>query len=82
MEEKDTNLKAYVTDLFEKFNVYNLQGYVDDLIFLKSKNVIFALVAKLLIYIRNLGRRECSHFPNLLNIVYMWKLCNWTSKDY
>lgn len=56
---------AYLTDLFKIFNEVNLQLQGDELNLIKTKNVIAAFVGKLLLFKRNLGRGEYSHFPTL-----------------
>jgi hypothetical protein len=56
---------AYLTDLFKIFNEVNLQLQGDELNLIKTKNVIAAFVRKLLLFKRNLGRGEYSHFPTL-----------------
>lgn len=56
---------AYLTDLFKKFNETNLQLQGDDLNLIKTKNIISAFLIKLLMYKRNLGRKEFIQFPNL-----------------
>lgn len=56
---------AYLTDLYKLFNDVNLQLQGDDLNLIKTKNVIAAFVAKLLLYKNNIGRREFRNFPNL-----------------
>ena len=56
---------AYLTDLFKKFNETNLQLQGDELNLIKTKAVISAFVAKLLLYKQNLGRGEFSQFTNL-----------------
>jgi hypothetical protein len=54
-----------LTDLFKIFNEVNLQLQGDELNLIKTKNVIAAFVRKLLLFKRNLGRGEYSHFPTL-----------------
>ena len=51
--------------LFARFNETNLKLQGDTLNLIKTKSVIFSFVAKLLLYKHNLGRDECSQFPNL-----------------
>ena len=75
LENKDTGLHdnlitskndiAYLTDLYKLFNDVNLQLQGDDLNLIKTKNVIAAFVAKLLLHKKNIGRREFHNFPNL-----------------
>nr|XP_042895582.1 SCAN domain-containing protein 3-like [Parasteatoda tepidariorum] len=43
----------------------NLQLQGDDLNLIKTKNVVAAFVAKLLLHKKNIGRREFHNFPNL-----------------
>ncbi|XP_053159163.1 LOW QUALITY PROTEIN: protein ZBED8 [Hemicordylus capensis] len=78
LEDKDATLRAdlikskpdiaYLTDLFNKLSEMNLQLQGDDLNLIKTKNVISALVGKLQIHKRNLGRGEFIHFPNLSTV--------------
>lgn len=75
LENKDTELHdnlitskndiAYLTDLYKLFNDINLQLQGDDLNLIKTKNVVAAFVAKLLLHKKNIGRREFHNFPNL-----------------
>lgn len=75
LESKDNGLRhnlinskndiAYMTDLFGKFNETNLKLQGDQLNLIKTKSVMSAFVAKLLLYKQNLGRGDCSQFPNL-----------------
>lgn len=75
LESKDNDLRlnlinskndiAYMTDLFAKFNETNLKLQSDQLNLIKTKSIISAFVAKLFLYKQNLGRGECSQFPNL-----------------
>ncbi|XP_039309107.1 protein ZBED8-like [Solenopsis invicta] len=75
LENKDTELRdniitskndiAYLTDLYKLFNDINLQLQGNDLNLIKTKNVVAAFVAKLLLYVKNIGRHEFHNFPNL-----------------
>lgn len=75
LENKDTALRenlitskndiAYLTDLYTLFNDMNLQLQGDDLNLIKTKNIVAAFVAKLLLHKKNIGRREFHNFPNL-----------------
>ncbi|GBP42477.1 Protein ZBED8 [Eumeta japonica] len=75
LENKDTELRenlitskndiAYPTDLYTLLNNMNLQLQGDDLNLIKTKNVVAAFVAKLLLHKKNIGRREFHNFPNL-----------------
>ncbi|XP_014481742.1 PREDICTED: SCAN domain-containing protein 3-like [Dinoponera quadriceps] len=75
LENKDTELRgnliilkndiAYLTDLYILFNDVNLQLQGDDLNLIKTKNIVPAFVAKLLLYRRNIGRHKFNNFPNL-----------------
>lgn len=56
---------AYMTDLYKLFNDMNLQLQGDKLNLIKTKNVVAAFAAKLLLHKKNLGRREFHNFPNL-----------------
>ena len=56
---------AYLTDLYKLFNDINLQLQGDDLNLLKTKNIVAAFVAKLLLHKNNIGRHEFHNFPNL-----------------
>ena len=78
LENKDPELRdnlisskndiAYLTDLYKLFNDVNLQLQGDDLNLIKTKNSIAAFVSKLLLYKRNIGRREFNNFPNLSGV--------------
>lgn len=59
---------AYLTDLFKIFNDVNLQLQGDELNLIKTKNVTAAFAGKLLLYKRNLGRGEYSHFATLSEV--------------
>lgn len=75
LENKDTELCdnlntskndiAYLTDLYKLFNDVKLQLQGDDLNLARTKSVIATFVAKLLLYERNIGKREFNNFPNL-----------------
>jgi zinc finger BED domain-containing protein 5/7/8/9 len=81
LENKDTGLRdnlitskndiAYLTDLYKLFNDVNLQLQGDDLNLIKTKTVIATFVAKLLLYKRNIGRREFNNFPNLTAVSFI-----------
>ncbi|XP_034642709.1 SCAN domain-containing protein 3-like [Trachemys scripta elegans] len=78
LENKDDALRAnlidsrndiaYLTDLFNKFNETNSQLQGDELNLIRTKTVISAFVAKLLLYKRNLGQGQFSQFPNLSTV--------------
>jgi len=55
-------------DLYKLFNDDNLQFQGDELNLIKTKTIIAAFVGKLLMYKRNLGRGEYSHFSNLSSV--------------
>lgn len=57
-----------MTDLFKIFNDVNLQLQGDELNLIKTKNVTAAFAGKLLLYKRNLGRGEYSHFATLSEV--------------
>lgn len=59
---------AYLTDLYQHFNEVNLQLQGDELNLIKTKAVIAAFVKKLLLWKRNLGRKEYNFFPNLSTV--------------
>ncbi|XP_026471713.1 SCAN domain-containing protein 3-like [Ctenocephalides felis] len=75
LENKDTQLCkdlisskndiAYLTDLYALLNNMNLQLQGDGLNLIKTKNIIAAFIAKLLLHKKNIGRREFHNFPNL-----------------
>ncbi|CAG9794244.1 unnamed protein product [Diatraea saccharalis] len=80
LENKDPELRdnlisskkdiAYLTDLYKLFNDVNLQLQGDDLNLIKTKNSIAAFVSKLLLYKRNISRREFNNFPNLSRVSF------------
>ncbi|CAG9786987.1 unnamed protein product [Diatraea saccharalis] len=80
LENKDPELRdnlisskkdiAYLTDLYKLFNDVNLQLQGDDLNLIKTKNSIAAFLSKLLLYKRNIGRREFNNFPNLSRVSF------------
>ncbi|KAG8234800.1 hypothetical protein J437_LFUL006633 [Ladona fulva] len=77
-EEKDAflsyNLKeirsdvAFWSELFAKFNEMNLQLQGSDKNLIKAKSVVTVFISKLLLFKRNIGRRELYQFPFLLKL--------------
>jgi hypothetical protein len=77
-EEKDAflsdNLKeirsdvAFLSELFAKFNEMNLQLQGNDTSLIKAKSVVTVFISKLLLFKRNIGRRELYQFPSLLKL--------------
>lgn len=59
---------AYLSDLFAKFNEINLQLQGNDVNLIKAKSVVCTFIAKLTLFKRNIGRREMSQFPSLLQL--------------
>ncbi|CAH1990853.1 unnamed protein product [Acanthoscelides obtectus] len=56
---------AYLTDLFKKFNMVNLQLQGDNLNLIKTKSILSAFLARVKLMKQNIGRGEFSQFPNL-----------------
>ncbi|CAH1973659.1 unnamed protein product [Acanthoscelides obtectus] len=56
---------AYLTDLFTKFNMVNLQLQGDSLNLIKTKSILSAFLARVKLMKQNIGRGEFSQFPNL-----------------
>ncbi|CAH1957789.1 unnamed protein product [Acanthoscelides obtectus] len=56
---------AYLTDLFTKFNMVNLQLQGDSLNLIKTKSILSAFLARVNLMKQNIGRGEFSQFPNL-----------------
>ncbi|CAH1977682.1 unnamed protein product [Acanthoscelides obtectus] len=56
---------AYLTDLFTKFNMVNLQLQGDSLNLIKTKSILSAFLARVKLMKQNIGRGEFSLFPNL-----------------
>ncbi|CAH1973658.1 unnamed protein product [Acanthoscelides obtectus] len=56
---------AYLTDLFTKFNMVNLQLQGDSLNLIKTKSILSAFLARVKLIKHNIGRGEFSQFPNL-----------------
>ncbi|CAH2003227.1 unnamed protein product [Acanthoscelides obtectus] len=56
---------AYLTDLFTKFNMVNLQLQGDSLNLIKTKSILSAFLARVKPMKQNIGRGEFSQFPNL-----------------
>ncbi|CAH2010341.1 unnamed protein product [Acanthoscelides obtectus] len=56
---------AYLTDLFTKFNMVNLQLQGDNLNLIKTKSILSAFRARVKLMKQNIGRGEFSQFPNL-----------------
>ena len=75
-EDKDTflNLReiwidvAFLSELFGKFNEMNLQLQGNDTNLIKAKSVVTAFISKLILFKRNIGRRELYQFPSLLEL--------------
>ncbi|CAH2014671.1 unnamed protein product [Acanthoscelides obtectus] len=75
LDIKDTILKenlmkrktdiAYLTDLFTKFNMGNLQLQGGSLNLIKTKFILSAFLARVKLMKQNIGRGEFSQFPNL-----------------
>ena len=58
--------KAFLTDLFAKFKVVNLQLQGDDTNLIKTKSTMSSLLSYLEMCGRNTGRTELTQFPNLI----------------
>ncbi|KAJ8887035.1 hypothetical protein PR048_013250, partial [Dryococelus australis] len=56
---------VYLSELFAKFNEINVQLQGNDTTLIKAKFVISALIAKLTLFKRNVGRRQLYQFPTL-----------------
>ncbi|CAH1980092.1 unnamed protein product [Acanthoscelides obtectus] len=56
---------AYLTDLFTKFDMVNLQIQGDSLNLIKTKSILSAFLARVKLMKQNIGRGEFSQFPNL-----------------
>ncbi|CAH1968119.1 unnamed protein product [Acanthoscelides obtectus] len=56
---------AYLTDLFTKFNMVNLQLQGDSLNLIKTKSILSAFLARVKLMKQNIGRGDFSQFPNL-----------------
>ncbi|CAH2015909.1 unnamed protein product [Acanthoscelides obtectus] len=56
---------AYLTDLFTKFNMVNLQLQGDSLNLIKTKSILSAFLARVKLMKQNIGRCEFSQFQNL-----------------
>ncbi|CAH1996338.1 unnamed protein product [Acanthoscelides obtectus] len=56
---------AYLTDLFTKFNMLNLQLQGASLNLIKTKSILSAFLARVKLMKQNIGRGEFSQFPNL-----------------
>ncbi|CAH2013861.1 unnamed protein product [Acanthoscelides obtectus] len=56
---------AYLTDLFTKFNMVNLQLQGDSLNLIKTKSILSAFLVRVKLMKQNIGRGEFSQFPNL-----------------
>ena len=54
--------------MFSKFNEVNLQLQGDETSLIKAKSALSAFLSKLLLYSRNLGRREFRQFPCLSDL--------------
>ncbi|CAH1963894.1 unnamed protein product [Acanthoscelides obtectus] len=75
MDTKDKILKenlmkrktdiAYLTDLFTKFNMVNLQLQGDSSNLIKTKFILSAFLSRVKLMKQNIGRGEFSQFPNL-----------------
>lgn len=75
-EKKDLSIElkkikhdvAYLSDLFGKFNLINLKLQGDKITLIKTKSIITAFTEKLILFKRNLARRQFYQFPKLLQI--------------
>ncbi|CAH2013148.1 unnamed protein product [Acanthoscelides obtectus] len=56
---------AFLTDLFTKFNMVNLQLQGDSLNLIKRKSILSVFLARVKLMKQNIGRGEFSQFPNL-----------------
>ncbi|CAH1954241.1 unnamed protein product [Acanthoscelides obtectus] len=56
---------AYLTDLFTKFNMVNLQLQGDSLNLIKTKSILSEFLDRVKLMMQNIGRGEFSQFPNL-----------------
>ncbi|CAH2009715.1 unnamed protein product [Acanthoscelides obtectus] len=56
---------AYLTDLFTKFNMVNLQLQGNSLNLIKTKSILSAFLVRVKLMKQNIGRGEFSQFPNL-----------------
>ncbi|CAH1965963.1 unnamed protein product [Acanthoscelides obtectus] len=56
---------AYLTVLFTKFNMVNLQLQGDSLNLIKTKSILSPFLARVKLMKQNIGRGEFSQFPNL-----------------
>ncbi|CAH1991094.1 unnamed protein product [Acanthoscelides obtectus] len=56
---------AYLTDLFTKFNMVNLQLQGDSLNLIKTKSILSAFLARVKLMKQNIGRGEFFQFANL-----------------
>jgi hypothetical protein len=56
---------AYLSDLLAKFNEINVQLQGNEINLIKAKSVISTFVSKLVLFKRNLGRRELYRFSSL-----------------
>ncbi|KRX15327.1 Protein ZBED8 [Trichinella nelsoni] len=56
---------AYMADLFSKFNELNLQLQGSELNLIKTRFLISSFISKLVLFKRNLGRREFYQFPSV-----------------
>ncbi|GFQ69650.1 SCAN domain-containing protein 3 [Trichonephila clavata] len=61
---------AYLVDLYKLFNGVCLQLQGDDLNFIKTKCSVASFVSKLLLYKRNIGRREFNNFLYLTAVSF------------
>ena len=63
-EQKENT--AFLRNLFPKFNVVNVQVQGDDTNLIKAKSTMSSLLSKLEMFRRNIGCREFTEFPNLI----------------
>ena len=56
---------AYLSDIFEKMNQLNLKLPGPNFNLIEAKAAVLAFVKKLEVFKQNIGRRECSQFPNM-----------------
>ncbi|GFQ91324.1 SCAN domain-containing protein 3 [Trichonephila clavata] len=61
---------AYLVDLYKLFNDVCLQLQGDGLNLIKTKCSVAAFVSKLVLYKKNIGRREFNNFPYLSTVSF------------
>ena len=59
---------SYLADLYEKFNVMNLQLQGNLVTLVKCKTVVSSFIGKLKLFKQNIGRREFYQFPRLAEV--------------